>query len=250
VIGKGYELNVFTMKDARVLSGIMKEENSNGYKLAMPGGVELALNKAEVGKRDILKISMMPEGQFDALGPDVAAQLVAYLQTNSSPPVPRRSGANEPREDTRTTFKVEGAIEGENMKILSKSGGNPHGQKMGGFRGGKWSGNDHLFWTGAKVGDVLTLALPVAEKGNYQIKAVLTKAKDYGAVDIRLDGQPVADGRNINLYDPNVVTSGELDWGTRELDAGEHKLEVKIIASDARASGLLFGLDYVKLEKK
>ncbi len=58
----------------------MKEESGAGYKLAMPGGVEFGLNKAEVGKREILKLSMMPEGQFDALGPDVAAQLVAYLQ--------------------------------------------------------------------------------------------------------------------------------------------------------------------------
>ena len=79
---------------------------------------------------------------------------------------------------------------------------------------------------------------------------MLTKAKDYGVVGITLDGQAVTDGANINLYDVNVVTSGELDWGTRDLEAGEHKLEVKIIAADARASGLLFGLDYVKLEKK
>ena len=121
---------------------------------------------------------------------------------------------------------------------------------MGGFRAGRWSGSDHLWWTGGKVGDVLTLALPVAEKGKYQIKAVLTKAKDYGVFGITLDGQPVTDGGNINLYDPNVITSEELDWGTRELDVGEHKLEVKIIAADARATGLLFGLDYVRLEKK
>ncbi len=67
---------------------------------------------------------------------------------------------------------------------------------------------------------------------------------------VSLDGQAVADGGNINLYDPNVVISGELDWGTRDLEAGEHKLEVKIMAADPRATGHLFGLDYVKLEKK
>ena len=239
VIGKGYELNVFTMKDARVIGGIVKEESDAGFKVAMPGGIELVLNKPEVSKRDILKISMMPEGQFDALGAENVANLVVYLQSNA--PSVKSAGA----------IKVEGAIEGETMKVLSVTGGVTKSQGMGNYKNSRWSGNDHLWWSGAKVGDVLTLALPVEAKGNYAIKAVLTKARDYGIVEISLDGKPLPDGK-IDLFNtPDVINSGELDWGTHELDKGEHKLEVKSLGSNPQAqSGHMFGLDYVKLEKK
>jgi putative heme-binding domain-containing protein len=242
VIGKGYELNVFTMKDARVLSGIMKEETSAGYKVAMPGGVELVLNKPEVSKRDVLKISMMPEGQFDALGPEMAANLVAFLQSNAP-----KAGALT----GMPAIKVEGALEGEGMKVLGATGGSTKPQGMGNFRASRWSGGSQLWWTGAKPGAVLTLALPVATPGNYNLKAVLTKARDYGIVAISLDGKPVPNGEQDFYNFPDVVTSGELDWGTHALEAGEHKLEVKITgANPAAVKGYMFGLDYVKLEKK
>ena len=239
VIGKGYELNVFTMKDARVISGIMKEETSAGYKVAMPGGVEMILNKTEVGKREVLKISMMPEGQFDALGPEMAANLVAFLQSNAL-----KIGA-------LPAVKVEGAIEGEGMKVLGATAGSTKPQAMGGFHASRWSGGSQLWWTGGKPGAVLTLALPVAASGNYNLKAVLTKARDYGMVTVSLDGKPLPNAE-LDLYNiPDVVTSGELDWGTHALDAGEHKLEVKITgANPAAVKGYMFGLDYVKLEKK
>ncbi len=243
VIGKGYELNVFTMKDARVISGIMKEESSASYKVAMPGGVELMLNKPEVSKRDILKISMMPEGQFDALGPEAAANLVAFLQSNAPKATPNKGGA--------APVKIVGALEGEEMKVLNKTAGNAKPQSMGGYRASRWSGDSHLWWTGAKPGAVLTLALPVAEKGNYDLKAVLTKARDYGIVEISLDGQPLPNGAQDLYNGPEVVTSGELDWGTHELEPGEHKLEVKITgANPSAAKSYMFGLDYVKLERK
>ncbi len=237
VIGKGYELNIFSMKDARVLSGIMKEETPTGYKLALPGGVELVLGKDEVGKRDVLKVSMMPEGQFDALGPEMVANLVAYLQSNANK-------ADAP------SVKVEGALEGEALKVIKITGGITKTQSMSGFKNSRWSGGAQLWWTGGKVGDALTLALPVAEKGSYSLKAVLTKAKDYGIVEIRLDGKLLSEGK-IDFYNPEVVTSGELDWGLHDLDAGEHLLDVKIIgANPSAASAHLFGLDYLKLEKK
>jgi len=186
---------------------------------------------------------MMPEGQFDALGPEAAANLVAFLQSNAPKATPNKGGA--------APIKIAGALEGEEMKVLSKTGGNAKPQAMGGFHASRWSGDSHLWWTGGKPEDVLTLALPVAEKGAYSLKAVLTKAKDYGAVEISLDGKSLPNAK-LDLYSfPDVVTSGELDWGIHELEAGEHKLAVKITGANPSAvKGYMFGLDYVKLEKK
>ena len=95
------------------------------------------------------------------------------------------------------TFKVKGAIEGEKLKILGKTGGNPQEQDMTGFAG-QWSNDAHLWWIGAKPGDKLDLALPVRTAGKFKLSVQLTKAPDYGIVQLYLDGQKLVGP--IDLY--------------------------------------------------
>lgn len=234
VIGKAYQLNLFTMKDGRVMSGVIKDENPEAVKIAMMGGVEFTLSKPDIAKREVSKLSTMPEGLFDALKPEMVIDLVKYLQSGASGPA--KAGTTIP-----------GAIEGEGLKVIVKTGGNAKPQGMGGF-GSEWSGASQLWWTGAKPGQKLTLALPVKEKGKYKLKAALTMARDYGIIDVSLDDKPVAtawDGYNS----PKVIHSDELDWGTHELSAGEHQLTITIHGKHADAlPGYMVGLDYVKLE--
>jgi hypothetical protein len=131
------------------------------------------------------------------------------------------------------------------MKVLSKTAGNPHEQDMTGF-GDKWINDAHLWWIEAKPGDKLELALPVATAGKYSLVAQLTKAIDYGIVQLSLDGAKL--GQPIDLYNNSVIPTGELDFGTHELSAGEHKLSVEITgANDKAVKSYMFGLDYVKL---
>ena len=236
VIGKAYQLNLFTMKDGRVMSGVIKEESPAAVKIAMMGGVEFTLPQPDIAKREVSKLSTMPEGLFDALQKEQVIDLVKYLQSGAAGPA--KAGTTVP-----------GALEGEGLKVLNKTGGNAKPQAMGGF-GADWSGASHLWWTGAKPGQKLTLALPVPEKGKYTLKAALTMARDYGIIDVSLDGKPVAtawDGYN----GPKVIHSDELDWGTHELSAGEHQLTITITGKHADAApGYMVGLDYVRLEKK
>jgi hypothetical protein len=145
------------------------------------------------------------------------------------------------------TTVVKGAIEGERMKILAKTG-NPHEQDLSGHEG-QWSNGAHLWWTGAKPGDKLELALPVKEAGQYKITLQLTKAKDYGMVQLSLDGQKLGDP--IDLYNDGVIPTGPLAMGTHDLTAGEHKLTAEITgANPVAVKNYMFGLDYVKLEKQ
>jgi len=236
VIGKAYQLNLFTMKDGRVMSGVIKEESPAAVKIAMMGGVEFTLSQPDIAKREVSKLSTMPEGLFDALKPEQVIDLVKYLQ----------SGAAGPAKAGTTIL---GAIEGEGLKVLSKTGGNAKPQGMGGF-GAEWSGAAQLWWTGATPGQKLTLALPVPEKGKYALRAGLTLARDYGIIDVALDDKPVATGWD-GYNGPKVIHSDELDWGTHELSAGEHQLTITITGKHADAApGFMVGLDYVKLEKK
>ncbi|MDI1313245.1 PVC-type heme-binding CxxCH protein [Prosthecobacter sp.] len=246
VIGKAYQLNLFTMKDGRVMGGVIKEESPVAVKIAMMGGVEFTLPKPDIAKREVSKYSTMPEGLFDALKPELVIDLVKYLQSGAAG---QASFSAKATKDGKAGTTLPGALEGEALKVLAKTGGNAKSQGMGSF-GGKWSGGSQLWWTGAKPGQKLTLALPVSEKGNYELKAALTMARDYGIIDVALDDKPIVtcwDGYN----GPKVINSDELDWGTHELGAGEHQMTITIAGKHADAApGYMVGLDYVRLEKK
>ena len=240
VIGKDYQLNVFKLRSGATMSGIVQFEDAQSFRLVMPGGAKFTVAKAEVEKREILPMSLMPEGLLDALTKEQVINLVAYLQFPDGFPLTAPG-----------VWRLEGAIEGETLKVLSVTGGKTSGQKMTAFKASRWSGNDHLWWTGGKVGDTLTLALPVSAKGTYEVKFVGTKAHDYGSFELRLDGKLLG-VEGYDFYNPaEVVTTGELNGGRHELDAGEHRLEVKILAPNPAATPRnMFGLDYLRLERK
>jgi hypothetical protein len=164
---------------------------------------------------------------------------VAYwYQTEPHAPFPKlpsaaeRSGWDAPAEKD--------AIEGEDMKILSK-GGETWVQTEG-----RWSRWKQLLWQPANVGDKLELALPVAKSGHYKLVLHNTVAKDYGIFQLRLDGEKL--GGPLDLYSAaNRLRATALD--PRTLAAGEHRLTVEAVgANPAAKPGRLFGLDYVKLE--
>ena len=143
-------------------------------------------------------------------------------------------------------FRVKGAIEGEKLKILSKTGGETQEQDMTGFMG-TWSNDAHLWWISAKPGDKLELALPVKSAGKYRLGMQLTKAPDYGIVQLYLDRQKL--GNPIDLYRKAVGPTAVLALGEHDLSAGEHKLTVEIVGANEQAiKSYMFGLDYVKLD--
>ena len=240
VIGKDYQLNVFKLKSGATMSGIVQFEDAQSFRLALPGGTKFTVSKHEVEKREVLAMSLMPEGLLEALSREQVINLVAYLQFPDGFP------AGAPG-----VWRLEGALEGESLKVLSVTGGKTVNQKMSGFKASRWSGDDHVWWTGGKIGDTLTLALPIAAKGTYEVKFVCTKAHDYGAFELRLDGKLLG-AEGYDFYNPaEVVTTGELNGGRHELDVGEHRLEVKILAPNPAATPRnMFGLDYLKLERK
>jgi len=142
--------------------------------------------------------------------------------------------------------KVKGALEGEALKVLSKTAGQLQHQGMTTYAA-QWSGEEQLWWTGAKPGDRLILAVPVAKAGTYKLTVNLTKAIDYGIVQLMLDGKKL--GKPIDLFNNGVVPTGAIDLGTHALEAGPHRLTVEVVGTNPKAKpAYMFGLDYVKLE--
>ena len=68
------------------MSGVIKEESPAAVKIAMMGGVEFTLPQPDIAKREVSKLSTMPEGLFDALQKEQVIDLVKYLQSGVSGP--------------------------------------------------------------------------------------------------------------------------------------------------------------------
>ena len=118
--------------------------------------------------------------------PTLYAAVVYWYQgageADPYPPVPveERIGYWKP---LKQSFKVENAVEGETMEVLSVSSGSTAVQDLGMYDG-KWSSDKQLWWSGGKQGDRLVLGFDVEVGGQYAIVGHFTKAIDYGIVQI------------------------------------------------------------------
>ena len=241
VVGKDYQTTTIALTNGRLVQGLIKEENESAVVVQTVNDV-VVVPKKEIEERKLSTESLMPEGQLKDLSTDDVRDLVAYLASPYQVPLPGAGPFFNPK-----TNRVTGAIEGESMKILSKTAGNAASQKMNPFPKDKWSGIDHLWWTGAKPGDRLTLELPVKSPGTYELYTVMTRARDYGIVQVSLDGKRI--GKPIDLYHaPDVITTGVLSLGTHELKSGPHRITIEIVGANPKAvKAYMFGLDYFHL---
>lgn len=169
-----------------------------------------------------------------------------YLQQGGKDPYKRIALADRTVWPSAKVQHVDGAIEAETIANIKKTGGKTQTQQL---VGGdiSWSGDAHLWWTDAKPGDKLTLALNVTTKGRYNLIAQFTKARDYGIVQVYVDGKPA--GKPIDFYNPSVVASGPITLGTYDLDTRGHNVILQITGANPKAEKkYMAGIDYFKLE--
>lgn len=139
--------------------------------------------------------------------------------------------------------RVEGAIEGEKMKIIARVGAvQPQG--VGGT-----SNLFHMWWRGGgtKVGDKLTLGFDVEKVGKYKIFAAFVKANDYGIFKLYINGKVI--GKPLDFYNPSVTTTKQMKLGTAELKKGRNTITAEIAGANPKAvKKYMFGLDYLLLK--
>jgi len=241
VIGKDYELHIFTLKDGRVVSGMVRAEDDQLITVQSPTGEE-RVRKSDVRSEEKPGISMMPEGLFGALSKEQMRDLVGYLK------VPQQvSLAGEAQKPAGTGYRVEGALEGENFKIL-EAPGVATVQAMGGFKEGVFSGDSQLFWRRAKVGDVLKLEVPIKAAGKFRVRAAFCRAPDYGIIRARFAGREMEQGE-VDLFGSKVSNTEALVLGVAEItSAGTAVLELELRGKNAASSNFGAGIDYLLLE--
>jgi len=241
VLGKVYRMTVIETDDGRLVQGMVKRETDSGLTLQTLNDV-VVINKAEIIDRELSELSMMPEGLLDPLSEQDILDLVKYL---GSPAQVVMQGPEPPID--AETGRVPGAIEGESMKIVGKTAGNARNQGMKVFAEDRWSGDDHLWWTGAAPGDELKLEFEVQEAGTFTVEAVLTMARDYGIVELSIDDKAI--GSPVDGYNnPGVINTGVQSFDGIELTPGKHQFGITIKdANPAAIKGYMVGLDYIRL---
>ncbi|MBL7189796.1 MAG: DUF2961 domain-containing protein [Phycisphaerae bacterium] len=135
---------------------------------------------------------------------------------------------------------VEGAIEGEKLAVIERTGGVTEIQDLPRFN---WSRNRQLWWRDGKVNDTLTVEFEMDKGGEYDITLGITKAVDYGIVRIEMNGETKAD--SVDMFNPSVIAR-DIKLGPCKLVKGKNKLKVTILGANPSAvKKHMFGLDYI-----
>jgi putative membrane-bound dehydrogenase-like protein len=241
VVGRDYQMTVVALRDGRSISGLLRQETDSALTIETIND-KVVVPKSEIEERSLSNVSMMPERQLDPMTKDEVRDLIAYLGSTHQVVLAGPASPIDP-----ATGNVPGAIEGESMKIVEKTGGAATSQNMSSFKAERWSGADHLWWTGAKPGDRLALEIAVEQTGTYDVEMVLTRARDYAIVKLSIDDTVLDAG--LDLYNKaDVITTGVLTWPGIQLSSGMHRLQLEITGANADAvKAWMVGIDYLRL---
>lgn len=111
-----------------------------------------------------------------------------------------------------------------------------------------WSGDAQLFFRAAKEGDTFTVAFDVPAGGSYDVSAFLTRAPDYGAYELAIDGKRV--GTPFDGYGPTVSRTGPVHLGGVGLRKGRHEITLTITGKNPAATRYYAGLDSFVLTRR
>jgi hypothetical protein len=177
---------------------------------------------------------------------DYSSVAFYYLdRTNTkSPPLPKDAKDLLPI-DPPQARKLPGVIEGEALLNSAKaSGGELSIQYMDAFPG-EWSDGAQLWWRPDKIGETLTINVPVERAGEYTIVGHFCRAPDYGQAKIQV-GE--AEPTSHDFYAETVTPSGPEPLGRATLKAGENKITITIAGKQEKSTGYLVGIDAIQLK--
>lgn len=163
-----------------------------------------------------------------------------YARPGGSP-IASRDPRGVPFPELSRPGPVKGALEGEKLEVVRVTAGELSPQS------GFWetSGGEQLWWRHMKAGDTLTVRVPVAKAGRYEVVGHFCGARDYGKHRLSLNG------RSAGAFD---FWRDALAWelrslGVHELPAGSVELTVTCEgAREGAVAGNMFGLDYLLLK--
>ncbi|MBM3492856.1 MAG: DUF2961 domain-containing protein [Armatimonadetes bacterium] len=167
------------------------------------------------------------------------------------PALPDRAGRRPNHKYPPGPGDIPDAIEAEALIETARTGGAaPTAIRFA----GKWSKGRFLWYIGKGSGDYLSIQMDVPSAGRYALSAWMTRATDFGIVQLLVDGKPLGepfDGYNgEGGYGPtHVVRADGIEFGEVDLTAGAHTLRLRLTGKNARAIGHMIGVDCLVLKR-
>ena len=111
-----------------------------------------------------------------------------------------------------------------------------------------WSGELQAMWIEAKPGSDIAFTFFMKEAGKRRVILNLTRASDYGIVDLGVNGTWTT--RAFDGFLERGVEVHPVDLGTVNLKQGANTINAKIVGSNAKMPTVrhLFGLDYIEVK--
>jgi hypothetical protein len=161
-------------------------------------------------------------------------------------PVPKAKAKGKPASVSAISAGgFDGAVECENMDVVSTSGKmDLRPQDLKAYKG-TWSQSKHVLFRAAQVGDTVELRIPASVPLAQKLVLYATKSRDFGILKFTVNGQPA--GENVDLYAGVPVPSGPIVLGTFTPVDGAYLLRVDVTGKNPQSKGTLFGLDCVTL---
>jgi len=88
MVAADYKMTVLTLKDGRILNGVIHGQNERTLTVTMVGQ-ETTVDKGDIVKQEQLPVSLMPEGLLMALQGDQVRDLIGYLMGSGQVPLPK-----------------------------------------------------------------------------------------------------------------------------------------------------------------
>ncbi|WP_308402522.1 DNRLRE domain-containing protein [Streptomyces sp. TBY4] len=115
---------------------------------------------------------------------------------------------------------------------------------QGNLNGTWFAGGGNVRFDAAKQGDAFTLNFEAAEDGLYALGTQQTAARDYGILQLALDGEPI--GQPFDGHHP-VVETRPVNLGLQYLTKGTHALTFTVTGKNEASAGFKAGVDQVKV---
>jgi len=115
------------------------------------------------------------------------------------------------------------------------------------YNGPRWSGDEQLFWTGAKPGDYLEVEINSSENIEKNLVGQVARNNDYAIIQFYFNGGKI--GKEFDCYRSGLKVSYKTNFGKVKLKKGKNILKIEIIGANPKAKKLYnLGLDYFKFE--
>jgi eukaryotic-like serine/threonine-protein kinase len=134
--------------------------------------------------------------------------------------------------------------EAEHLPVVASADCTPRVQDMKPWGRENWSNGKVLFCPTFPKGWV-ELQVDVPETGRYTLAVRFTHARDFGVVEVALDGQKTGPG--FDGYGEQVAPSAPVRLGTFELREGSHRLRFTAADKNPKAGAHHMGIDCVQL---